>query len=294
MDGSVRVGGVEVTQQKLNGMYSWLVSHGCKEMPGGYRPDLERFKPFNGSRVESPEEYIHMLCEYPELNSGFRAAFIDPPKRAEPSSPVGILNAAGFPAVVAIHAPTHRHRKLAELDAWAEGYKGPMTPWLWVMGGSDMDRTITLARIAVKAARAMDRELAPLGPIVYERAHDLCERVNSCDMYGPNSKWNAMQGPMTCALLLVDGMGQERTGARELDTLSQIVANRWREALPTVLASETGLSTWAAAHDRTDHARAHTMAAQVANALCGYAQGLERGEAERAIREHVIDLHSGV
>lgn len=291
MSKSVRVGGVEVTQSKLGEMCAYLSAHGCAYVPEGHAPDIGRFRQFEGATISTPEEYVYLLCENPELDRGFRAAFIDPPRKVVLSSPIGILRGAGFPTVIAFQASQHLH-DLAQVDAWADGFKGTLTPWLWVMGGTETERTTKLADIAIMAGHAMDLGEAPTGPILYQRAYDLCERVNSADMYGERSKWNAMQGPMTCALLLIDGMGEERAGAKELDTLAQIVAARWRDTMPTVLASTLGLSAWSARHARTDQPKARDMAARIVSAMCGYAQGLDREATQRALQASAINLET--
>ena len=134
MSKSVRVGGVEVTQSKLGDMCAYLSAHGCAHVPEGYAPDIGRFRQYEGATIGTPEEYVYLLCENPELDRGFRAAFIDPPRKAALSSPIGILVGAGFPTVITLQASQRLH-DLARVDAWADGFKGPLTPWLWVMGG---------------------------------------------------------------------------------------------------------------------------------------------------------------
>ena len=86
--------------------------------------------------------------------------------------------------------------------------------------------------------------------------------------------------------------GEERAGAKELDTLAQIVAARWRDAMPTVLASALGLSAWAGRHTRTDQPKARDMAARIVSAMCGYAQGLDREATQRALQVSAIDLET--
>ena len=283
MSDYVEVGGVRVTQDVLSQAYAWLVAHGCAYVPEGMTPSLTNFR-HPDSTTSSPEEYMYLIFANPEIApKGFRAAFIDPPA-AMPSSPVAALKAAGFPSIVAIRAPQAMTRRNRQVEAWAKAQCGELAPWLWVKGGRDSDRTMVLARAAFMAKDAMR------GQIVYKLVRDLCEEVNSADMYGENSKHNRLAPYRSCALLILDGMGEERTGAKELDTIYQIVVARWRDLLPTAFASGVGLSAWVRAYTAIDRAHSRDLASKVVEGLSGFAQGLSKAEVSEAASAHVIDL----
>jgi hypothetical protein len=288
----VEVGGLRVTQQVLEDMCAHLAAHGCAFVPDGHAPDLGRFGPYDGVTVSSPEEYVYLLCENPDLNRGFRERFIDPPRSPLTASPTGVLYGAGFPTVTVMQAP-QRARNLPPIAAWAGGYRGTLTPWLWVTGGTETGRTAALADVALTAGRAMAEGEAPTGQIIYRRAHDLCEEVNSALGYGEvghDTKRGVMEPYKTCSLLLLDGLGEERARATELDTLHEILGERWRNGRPTAMASQLRLAQWVGRHARTNQPKAQDMAGKIVGAMCEYGQGLDREAMRAAVKASTVDL----
>lgn len=285
MSDYVEVGGVRVTQDVLGRAYAWLLSHGCAYVSESVTPSLANFR-HPDSTTSSPEEYVYLIFANPEIAPrGFRAAFINPPA-AMPASPVAALKAAGFPGIVAVRAPQAMIRRNRQVEEWASAQCGELAPWLWVKGGREAERTMVLAKAVVLANDSVK------GQTIYKSVRDLCEEVNSADMYGENSKHNRLAPYRACALLILDGMGEERTGSKELDTLYQVVAARWRNLLPTAFASDMGLSAWVKSYATIEKARSRDLASKVVEGLSGFAQGLGRAEVSEAAGAHVIDLDS--
>lgn len=281
---------MEISQDLLCLVCNWLAAHGYTNAREGYEPSMERFRdPRNGSTI-TPEEYAYLLFANPEqAPREFRAAFIEPPTDTGPEILTATLRAAGFPAIVATRAPMSTPPERGRIEAWADRY-GEAAPWLWVMGGSSTARSTVLAWAAIDVSNAMGAGVPPVNAIVYKHARDLCEEVNSADMYGENSKHNAMKPYKACALLILDGMGEERHAARELDTIRQVVDARSRNLLPTVFASTMGLKDWAGSYRSIDHTQARKTAAQITEGLCGFAEGLSKPETAAAVAQHVIGL----
>ena len=284
------MGGVDVNQETLNRAFSWLISHGCSQIDEDYQPDISKFGPY-ADAITCPEEYVYLLFDGQLAYKGFRAEFVDRGKDREAClrPRIFVLNKARFPyqAVVTPRKGTIRE----DLAAWAEGYKGQGTPWLWVCGGNDSyARTEALADVATKVAHMMDLHRAPEGHILYVRAHDLCEQVNTSDFYGEHSKWATLQEFMKCDLLFIDGIGEERAGSKELDTLSQLINVRWAEARPTVIASAEGCLKWVSAYNLADRRKAREMGQKVITAMCGYRPDISREQARKEIVKTHIDL----
>lgn len=290
MSDTARSVGVEMNKEFLCNVCAWLASHGYCNVREGYEPSMERFRdPRNGSTI-TPEEYAYLLFANPEqAPKEFRTAFIDPPQQVGPEILTAMLRAAGFPAFIATRAPSSTVPEHGKIEEWADRH-GEAAPWLWVMGGSDTERTTVLAWAAIDVSSAMGAGVPPIGAIVYKHLRDLCEEVNSADLYGENSKHNAMKPYKTCAVLIIDGMGEERHGARELDTIRQVVDARCRNLLPTVFASAMGLKDWASTYGGADYTQAHKTAAQIAEGLCSFAEGLSKSETAATVAQHVIDL----
>lgn len=290
MNDVVPCGGVEINAEYLRSVCDWLASHGYCNAREGYEPSLERFRDPRNSSTIYPEEYAYLLFSNPgQAPREFRAAFIDPPQQVGPEILTTVLGAAGFPAIVATRAPMSTPPQHAKVEEWANRY-GEAAPWLWVMGGSDTERSTVLAWAAIEVANAMGAGVGPQGAITYKHVRDLCEEVNSSDLYGENSKHNAMKPYKTCAVLIIDGMGEERHGARELDTIRQVVDARCRDLLATVFASAMGLKDWAANYGRSERPQARQTAAQITDGLCAFAEGLSKAETAAAVAQHVIDL----
>lgn len=288
----VRVGGVEVNQVTLERAYQWLVRHGCSSIPADHAPTLEKFRPYKGTVVSEPEEFVHMLFAREVDYEGFRQAFLTDGPKAHPIRPrMQVLKAAGVPLLY--WKPSSGGITDPKADAWIDGYVGQRSPWLWVMAGHEDDRTAALADLAVKVASVMDRDVCAAGEIRYTRARDLCEVVNSSDLYGRDSKWNALQPIVTCQLLLIDGIGEERQTFKELQTFEQVISARHRDMLPTVFASQFGLTKWIQAYAPYDHDKAIDMSKRIVSAMSGFRSGLTREETSQAISQHVINLSKG-
>lgn len=281
---------VEISQDLLCRVCDWLAAHGYANAREGYEPSMERFRDPRNSSTITPEEYAYLLFANPwQAPRAFRAAFIDTPTEAGPEILTATLRAAGFPTIVATRAPTTAPPQRGRLEAWADSY-GEAAPWLWVMGGSDTDRETVLAWAAITVSNVMGAGAQPISAIVYRNVRDLCEEVNSADMYGANSKHNTMKPYKSCALLLLDGMGEERHGSKELETIRQVIDARCRDLLPTVFASTMGLKDWALAYGMADHAQARKAAAHIAEGLCGFVIGASKSETAAAVAKNVINL----
>lgn len=285
-DKFVKVGVREVDQSLLSRAYRWLVEHDCSLIPADYEPRLERFREYDGTTVTEPEEILWLMFDGQLTFKGFQSAFIDPRPHTSAIRPAPqVLKQAGFPRLFLSAIGV---TECDGVPAWE--YAGAGTPWVWVKGGKEEQRTERLAQLAVMAARSMDRDLAPAGEIVYVRAFELCERANSADLYGQRSRWNVLQDSITCAVLLLDGIGDERSGPKELSTISQVIAARYRDMRCTLFASERGLSKWAGAYARPEQSQAQETARYIIAGLCGFQTGLTREATADLINKHVISL----
>lgn len=287
----VEVGGFKVDQALLERAYSWL-SPKFRMLPANYEVKLELFRPYKGASFSCPEEYVYQCFLDPEQVRGFHDAMGigATSTRANLTPPTVALRNAGFPTVVAWQAPKNPWETDAKIVRWGEGYRGTMTPWLWVKGGARSRRTVALSRAAVMAQHAMDRGLAPSGRISYTTAYDLCETVNSADMYGKESKYATARGYGQAALLLVDGLGEERAGARELDTLSRILTARAENGQPTAIATERDLSAWLRHYYRYDHDKAVALGTTIVTALCCYSRQGSREQLTAELSQRLVDL----
>lgn len=294
--GSIIVGGVEVTQDLLEQMHDCLL--GCDASPyrklvsvaDGNKPHIDTLAKCGGGEVDSAEDFIFALLTDPSIAPrDFRTRFLGRAEQVKPYQPIAMLKRAGFPVRVALAAPDQTTR--SQIEGWAEGFKTYKYTWVWVIDGDDMARCLQLARIAVLAARKMARSgIDPMGAIVYRTIPDLVDEINSCDLYGRDSKRNAIVGYRQATLLLLDGVGDEQAGNKPLDALSKIVGSRWMDGLPTVFAGKCGLQAWMGTYARYDHATTQKMVTQIVGAMCGYREGLTREETEQATRSSVIRL----
>lgn len=290
---AVEVGGVKVDQGKLKRMFFWLASHGSKFVPEGHMPDMGRFAPpSDPNLITEPEEYVYLILSDPSVAPrGFRQTFISPDGRERHRSAAAFLKEAGFPATTVAAANSRAYTKSERVKEWASEYHGPLSPWLWVSGGSESLRALVLAMAAFGAAESADVLGIEPPTVMYAHAQELCHRVNSADMYGPNSKWNAIQGVMTCGILALVEMGTEHVAPRELDTIHQVLTARSREGHATLIASERGLATWKAERERVSDTQARDVCEAVTSGLCAYMDWQTDHEAAtKAIRSHVIDL----
>ena len=295
MTKTVDVGGYAVTQQMLEGVHKHLIeSHkgDTSLLKDGYVPSIDKLESAkesfsNGNEaVNSAEGYIYNLI----ASDGISAEVLQKcsGKARKQRNRVIILNKAGFPYKVAF-ATTHLPTR-PEVKAWASKYKGNGTPWLWVKDSNESQTADILASIAVCAAHAMDRGQAPDGDIRYVVAHDLCEEINSHDLYGDNSKYNAMKPYKECALLLIDGMGNERNKIRELETVSEIINVRCLEGRPTVIASRFGVRHWGNKKASVDAKLAKVAIRSVLVGMGGYSSSLKDDTAREEIFSRLIDL----
>ena len=274
-----------ITQEKLEQVFSWLRLNYPEILPADYTPSIERYKEPSGSSV-SPEEYVYLLFRDPDALNGFREAFLTRVTYRQPSM---ILSSAKFPAIATRFAISSEQVP-DKIERWADEYKGRFTPWLWIRGGTDSKRTGVLAQAAIAAAHAMDRNPAVAGLIRYVGAHDLCQEVNSSNQFGTESKWITLQKYTEVTLLLIDGIGDEHQGERELDALSQLITARWREALPTVMASSIGLAEWIKGYGRAGMQTATVMSGHVVDAMSGWVQANSANEKKLLLRDRIIDL----
>lgn len=286
MSASVDVGGISVDQPTLERMFAALHEHGAWGVPEGYVPDLGRFGPIRkGETTASLEQYAYSNIAEGSTPEWFAKAFMEPPKPLPKKSPMGVLRDAGFPRIVwTVRAPW-RDAAPEAVTAWAAELDAMCRPWLWVRCQDADRRADILAHVAMAADRHGMRDA-----ITYKDARELCEEVNSADMYGEASKHNAMGPFCTCGLLILDNMGGERLGARELETLCSIVCERYRQMMPTAMGSAHGLADLLAAYSRIDRDRAKAMCPRIAAAMCGYRTIADSAERKAELMRHVVDV----
>lgn len=280
---SVEVNGHQVTQRQLERACRWLVEHRCQHIPEGYAPKLERFRHFDGCVIRSPEELIFQ-CFAGEIQvKGFAEAFLDAAPKTQHVRPAPlVLRLAGFPRLRIVN-----HTGDVARTSWS--YEGEGTPWLWVQGGTAEERTEALAQLTVTAANAMDRGRAADGEIIYTTARALCESANACNLFGEHSRWRELEGPKSCAVLVLDDLGGEYAGRHELETLAEVLHTRYLETRCTLVSSIGGLSQWVKSRADTDPTKAQEAARSIVGGLCGF-QRLTREEAVGQIEQHVINL----
>lgn len=281
MSGYVEVGGVKVTQTMLDRMFSACREHSYLGIPSGYSPRLDLFARKCTGAVSTYERVLHDLIEAGTVPDWFKAAFI---RKAAPTprrQPFDVLRAAGFPhGIYAIERPWELPTSHTT-EAWAEELIGDCGPWLWVTWHDARHRACELARAAIAAAAIID------GQITYKDASDLCEEVNSADMYGANSKHNVMMPYRRATLLVLDGIGTERQDSHSLETLVKVMRAREAQNMPTVIGSTMGIKQWLAGYRRFDQAMADGLARALTSGLCRY-ENLRGQERTRRIEAHVI------
>ncbi len=292
---AVEVGGVKVNQAMLERFFA-LAYPTFYPIPDGYAPSLEKFGPHDGEGEPTHEQRAYALLGRADMvGEACRACakskpYVEPMEQprtmGQPRTQAQIMAQCRLPRIALQGGEPNE-----AATAWASRYDGAGTPWLWVLGGNELERTKALTDIAFAVAHAMDSGAARRGRIAYYRTFDLCETVNSSKGFGDGkerTKWDYLTtGPMSCDLLLLDGFGRERTGAHELDTISQVIGARCRNELPTVIASNAGLAQWVEAHDRAGHAGAHEVKEYILSAMGGYASDQPSRE---ALSASLIDL----
>lgn len=292
---AVEVGGVKVTQEVLERFFA-LAYPKFYPIPDGYAPSLEKFSPHDGEGEPTHEQRAYELLGRADMvGAACRACakskpYVEPMEQPRTSEQLRtraqIVTQCHLPQIA-----TKESKPNEAAAAWASRYLGAGTPWLWILGGTEIERIRALADIAVAVAHAMDSGAVRPGKIAYYRTFDLCETVNSSKGFADGkerTKWDYLNdGPLSCDLLLLDGFGRERMGAHELETISQVIGARWRNELPTVIASNAGLAQWVEAHDRAGHTGAHEVMAHILSAMGGYASDQPSRE---ALSASLIDL----
>lgn len=267
MEQTITVAGLEVTQTALDRMFSSLRSHHWFGIPGTYKPRLESFRPIDGTRA-SYEQIVYdtiaggsapewLLAEFSE-NHGRK-----PARRTDPRD---TLRKAGFPRIAYDGMEPWSQETPQRIVEWAEHAGGEAWPWLWVTCGSDRVRLAALAQASLAAASLSAEGFA----IRYAAAAEMCNEIGSANLYGENSKHNALAPYRHCDLLLLDGVGGERHRGPELDALEALLRSRHDNMLPTVLCSRMQVDWWVRAYDHVDRARAESLGELVVSGLCTY------------------------
>lgn len=300
-DGSVRVGGIDVTQELLERAVALITQTSYYEgepLPEGYRPSLSALGPRVSGEAPTVEQLVYELLSRADMEGMvFRAAVTATPRqeRDEPpqqpregrTSPVATLIGAGFPRVVAAAAPGGRDSAPQKARAWADSYSGEGSPWMWVKG-EEPECVRVLASAALGVWQAMEDKRARRAPIRYVSAYDLCGMVDSADQYGEDSRYNVLRQFAECGALFISDLGEEHASPRTFETFARLLAARHRAQLPTVAASWRGLQEWLAPYQRLDQQGAKAMGMRIVDGLSGYERDRDRARAN--LNAHVVDL----
>ena len=277
----VEVGGVKVTQAMLDRMFSACREHSYLGIPSGYSPHLDLFARKCTGAVSTYERVLHDLIEAGTVPDWFKATFIRKAAPTPRKQPFDVLRGAGFPhGIYAIERPWELPTPRT-IETWADELIGDCGPWLWVTWHDARHRACELARAAVVAAATID------GQITYKDASDLCEEVNSADMYGANSKHNVMMPYRRATLLVLDGIGTERQDSHSLEALNKVMRAREAQNMPTVIGSTMGIKQWLAGYRRFNQPMTDGLARSLVSGLCCY-ERLTGEERTKRIEAHVI------
>ncbi len=275
MADTVTVAGVDVTQDELERIFADLRSRHWFGIPKWYKPSLGKFRPMpSDASTVTLEEVVYDYMTSDSMPRWFKEAHMgaSPHKVRRHAEPEKIMGDAGFPPILwAVRRPWDEPTPEFVKD-WAARLGEPTAPWMWITCADGYRRAQALAHVAVAAD----------GGATYVRASDLCEKVGSAPLYGENNKSSRLQPYKEARLLLIDGLGNERHGAPELDTLWRLMKARHEQMLPTVMASESDPSGWARGH--------RGSGAQLTEAMTNFVMGGLKGYGTRLAPEYVVSI----
>ena len=289
MSAYVEIQGVGVDQETLCRMFAALSEHRYFSIPAGYAPTLDLFGPLQGESTAPPEQIVYAYIEDGSMPTWFAEEFLGRATPAPDVRPTDVLERAGFPAIVSKLWEPWQRPTPPKVTRWASGLGAP-GPWLLVRSDTAKGGQAVTCTLAQAALSATDKGTSP-DAIAYKRAEELCQEVNSSDLYGESSKFNALAPYRRCSLLALDGMGGERATAHELDTLASLFAARHDQMLPTVLGFTVGFGSWVDRYRGVDAGKADAMSDAILHALAGYPkESTDRKNLLEASTRNVIDL----
>ncbi len=155
------------------------------------------------------------------------------------------------------------------LEAWASDAAKGSAPWFYVGGGTGAGKT-TLAGAACLAM--VRRGARPR----FVNARMLKQEWDAGGLYGTASrptKAEAIEPYKAAPVLVLDGLGEERTDKAFCDCLFDLIDRRYTELRPTLITSQFGMSDYRNRMERAggDREAAYAVASRVAGAMGGLA-----------------------
>lgn len=276
----VSVGGLDVTQQVLERLFSACRAHHMLGVPSGYQPSLGLFGPIEGATATF-EQVLYTYVECGSMPDWFTDEFLSTSSILISIDPTELLVEAGFPrSVWAIQRPQD-FPTAPKIASWAGELGTDWGPWLWVAGPERESRLFTIGQVAIVASPLI------AGQVVYKDVCDLCNEVNACSNYDKDSKYNTVRPYRDTTLLLLEGLGMERKEAPNLRTLEDLLRHRQERNLPTVLGSQGAVSDWLESWGRFDQDLVVSLRRSLGLGLCDHHR-LDKDKRRAAIRSHTL------
>lgn len=208
-------------------------------------------------------------AELADLRAMNERDFPDAPEAPRTEAPGrAALAAAGVPRMFAelalsgVECPE-------SLASWAAKAAGGSAPWFYVGGGTGAGKT-TLAGAACLAM------LRRGGKPRFVNARRLKQEWDAGGLYGTASrptKAEAIEPYKAAPVLILDGLGEERTDRAFCECLFDLMDRRYTELRPTLITSQFGLSDYRDRMERAgcDGESAHAIASRIGGAMGGLA-----------------------
>ena len=267
MGESVSIGGITVTQQVLERMFGELRSHHWFGIPATYRPRLSDFRRTDANATTAHiEQVLYEYIDAGDMPGWFTDEYCGGRRKSRTRPVEKVMESSGVPRIFWGLGWSDETRMPDTMRRWAMGINEVTAPWLWVTCEDGMERGRSLAHLIMEVAEATgdSREIR------YTDSRDLCERVNAASNFGKDSKLSLMDPLKECFLLVMNGLGIERRGRAELETMATVLNARRDAMLPTVLASGLPPKDLMQAYGKSDYERAKDLGSIVSSGLRGY------------------------
>lgn len=157
----------------------------------------------------------------------------------------------------------------SRLSAWVPKVRDTPAPWFYIGGGTGAGKTTQAAAACLAMVRQGTRPR-------FVNARRLKQEWDAGGLYGTASrptKAEAIEPYKSAPVLVLDGLGEERTDRAFCECLFDLIDRRYTELRPTLITSQFGMSDY---RDRMeaaggDREAAHAVASRIAGSMGGLA-----------------------